>query len=69
MENKSFEELMKNLEELVASLENGEINLDEALGMYKKGIGIIEVLQKRLENARKQVETVNKSESGDKVNE
>jgi exodeoxyribonuclease VII small subunit len=58
MENKSFEDLMKELETLVASLENSETRLDEALEMYKKGIGIIEVLQKRLDSARKQVETV-----------
>ncbi len=69
MENKSFEKLMMELEELVASLENGETKLDEALIMYKQGVGIIEVLQKRLDSARKQVETVNEPETGDKINE
>ena len=58
MENKSFEVMMKELEELVASLENGETRLEEALALYKKGVGIIEVLGKRLEDAKKQIETV-----------
>lgn len=58
MENKSFEVMMKELEELVASLENGETRLEEALELYKKGVGIIEVLGKRLEDAKKQIETV-----------
>ncbi|MDX1358468.1 MAG: exodeoxyribonuclease VII small subunit [Clostridia bacterium] len=65
MENKSFEELMKELEVLVAALENGETKLDEALVMYKKGVGIIEVLQKRLDGARKQVETVTGQGTGE----
>lgn len=69
MANKSFEDLMKELEELVASLENGDTKLDEALSMYKKGIGIIEVLQKRLDNARKQVEVINEPKKEDETNE
>ena len=55
MENKTFEELMKELETLVAGLEGGSIELDKALGMYKRGIGIIKELNKKLDDARKQV--------------
>lgn len=62
MENKSFEALMKELEDLVASLESGETKLEEALALYKKGIGIVEILGKRLNDARKQIETVGESE-------
>ena len=59
----------EELEELVSSLENGETKLEEALSLYKKGIGIIEVLGKRLNDARKQIETVGETDSGDLDNE
>ncbi len=58
MENKTFEELMKELEQLVVKLESGQTNLEDSLKSYKKGIEIIQVLNKRLEDAKKQVEIV-----------
>ena len=69
MENKSFEVLMKDLEELVASLENGETRLEEALTLYKKGIGIIELLGKKLDDAKKQIETVGENSKKVESNE
>ncbi|MCK5759415.1 MAG: exodeoxyribonuclease VII small subunit [Clostridiales bacterium] len=69
MENKSFEVLMKELEELVASLESGETRLDEALTLYKNGIGIIELLSKKLNDARKQIEIVGEKSKKDESNE
>ena len=69
MENKSFEVLMKELEELVASLESGETRLDEALTLYKNGIGIIELLSKKLNDARKQIEIIGEKSKKDESNE
>ncbi len=69
MENKSFEVLMKELEELVASLESGETRLDEALTLYKNGLGIIELLSKKLNDARKQIEIVGEKSKKDESNE
>ena len=69
MENKSFEVLMKELDDLVVSLENGETRIEEALKLYKNGIGIIELLSKKLEDARKQIETVSVNAKKDEDNE
>lgn len=38
MENKSFEENLKKLEEIVRSLENKEITLEEAVKNYTLGL-------------------------------
>lgn len=50
MENKSFEELMTELEETVKKLENREISLDDAVKEYSKGIELskkcFEILEK-----------------------
>ena len=65
MEKKSFEILMNDLEKLVTGLESGEIELDKALVMYKQGIDIIEKLNKRLSDAKKQVEIIEKSDASE----
>ena len=38
MENKSFEELMKELEEILKKLDNKDITLEEAVNGYTKGL-------------------------------
>lgn len=62
MEKKSFETLMKELEDMVGKLENGDIELEKALSIYKKGINIIENLNKKLVDAKKQITEVEKNE-------
>lgn len=51
MENKTFEELMKELEEVVKSLENKEISLDEAVKKYKLGLDLTKACHDMLKNA------------------
>lgn len=58
MEKKSFEELMRKLEGIVEDLENGDIELEKSLALYKKGVGIIEVLENKLKEAKKQIEVL-----------
>ena len=40
MENKSFEELMQELEETLKALENSNISLEDAVKKYTKGLEI-----------------------------
>lgn len=65
MQKKSFEELMKQLETVVSSLESGDTELDKALGMYKEGVDTIKQLNKRLNEARKQIEVAGGEENRD----
>jgi len=51
MENKTFEELMKELEEVVKSLENKDISLDEAVKKYKLGLELTKTCHDMLKNA------------------
>lgn len=41
---KTFEQSIAELEEIVEQLENGDVTLDESLGLFEKGIKIIEKL-------------------------
>lgn len=65
MQEKSFETMMNELEELVKNLESGETELDKALGMYRDGVAIIKELNGRLEKARKQIKIVGEEENED----
>ena len=65
MKEKSFETIMKELEELVKKLESGETELDKALGMYRDGVAMIKELNGRLDKARKQIKTAGDDDNGD----
>ena len=46
-----FEEGMVLLEKLVASLESGDLPLEEALGLFEQGVGLVRSLQEKLNEA------------------
>ena len=54
----SFEDALRQLEEVVAILERGDISLDEAIAAYEKGTSLKAHCQKRLEEARLKVEKI-----------
>ncbi|MBO4583653.1 MAG: exodeoxyribonuclease VII small subunit [Clostridia bacterium] len=51
----SFETAIKQLEEIVKSLENGDIPLDEALALFEKGVKLTELCSAKLNAAEKQI--------------
>ncbi len=55
MENKTFEELLKELEQVVKDLENKEIALDEAVKKYQLGLELSKACYQMLEEAEKLV--------------
>ena len=51
MEKKvKFEEKIKNLEEIINDLENGEIDLDESIEKYTKAMKLIKECDTELKN-------------------
>ena len=51
MDKKNFEELLKELENVVKALENKEISLDEAVKKYQKGLELSKECYKLLSEA------------------
>lgn len=51
----SFEEQMGRLEGIVASLEQQTLPLNEAMGLYEEGVGLIKHCQKILAEAEQKV--------------
>lgn len=50
---KTFEENLKELENIVAKLENGDVALEEAIGEFQKGMKLSKELQATLSDAEK----------------
>lgn len=55
MENKTFEELLKELQEIVANLESGKLSLEESVKSYQNGMAISLECKKRLDEAKEVV--------------
>jgi exodeoxyribonuclease VII small subunit len=52
----SFEELQRELDDVVARLERGEVTLDEALALWQRGEELYRACVDRLERAELRVE-------------
>lgn len=65
--NLNFEETMKELEEVVQALENGELNLDESIKEFEKGMKLSKDASEYLEEAEKKITILVKKD--DEINE
>ena len=69
LEKLTFEEAMKELEELVDSLDKGDVSLDEAIIAYDRGSQLKDYCQKKLHEAKMKVETIQSSDNIDAIPE
>jgi exodeoxyribonuclease VII small subunit len=51
----SFEDKLQELEKIVEKLENGELSLDESLGLFEKGIKLVRECDTNLKCAQQKV--------------
>ena len=56
MSEKAFEELQRELDELVARLERGDVPLDEALALWERGEELYRACAERLDRAELRIE-------------
>ena len=61
LDKMSFEDAMKELEILVDSLDKGDVSLDEAIAAYDRGSQLKDHCQKKLNEAKMKVETIQSS--------
>lgn len=58
----SFKEASIELERIVRSLESGDLELEEALARYGRGVELLASLKDRLDNAEQQVQELMETE-------
>jgi exodeoxyribonuclease VII small subunit len=61
---KTFEEALHELEEIVNRLEQGDLPLEEALTLFEEGVRLSRSCHIKLDEAQKRVEIVLKDERG-----
>jgi exodeoxyribonuclease VII small subunit len=54
----SFEEVMDRLEEIVSAMEGDRMPLEEMVGAYEEGAGLLKVCRARIDSARQRVEVI-----------
>ena len=54
----TFEQALKNLEEIVEELNNGELDLEKAISAYERGVKLKNVCEERLQNAKERIEKI-----------
>ena len=69
LEKLTFEKAMKELEELVDSLDKGDISLDEAIAAYDRGSQLKDYCEKKLQEAKMKVDTIQASGNADTIPE
>lgn len=67
MENKTFEESMIRLEQIVRAMERGEVSLEESLKLFQEGTELVGRCGKLLEDAELQVKKVMTAPDGSPV--
>ncbi len=64
VKEKSFEEAMKRLEEIIHKLEEGELPLEKSLKMFEEGINLSKMLTQKLAKAEAKVQKLIGTEEG-----
>ncbi|HJD60470.1 MAG TPA: exodeoxyribonuclease VII small subunit [Rickettsia endosymbiont of Omalisus fontisbellaquei] len=59
-ENISFEEALRELEEIVKKIDNGQENLETAVNSFERGILLKNHCEKKLKEARLKIEKITK---------
>ncbi len=60
----SFESALKELEEIVSKLEQGEVDLEDSIALYERGQGLKAHCEKKLKAAEGRLEKVVQGASG-----
>lgn len=63
--NKNFEEMMSQLEQIAKDLESGELSLDESVKKFEEGMEISKSCSKILEDAEKKITILIKNGNGE----
>lgn len=59
IDNITFEDALKRLEEIVRLLENGDSPLDASLGLYEEAVALVKVCNTKLDAAQQKVTMLN----------
>jgi exodeoxyribonuclease VII small subunit len=59
-----FEQGLRKLEDIVNTLDEGQVSLDQALNLFKEGLHLSKELSKTLDDIERKVEIIIKKDDG-----
>lgn len=68
-QNKTFEQSMQRLEQIVRAMERGDVALEESLKLFQEGTELVRSCGKLLEEAQLQVQKIMTAPDGSPVEE
>ena len=68
-QNKTFEESMQRLEQIVRAMERGDVPLEESLELFREGTALVERCGKLLDEAELEVKKITADAQGMTVEE
>lgn len=68
-QNKTFEENMQRLEQIVRAMERGDVALEESLKLFQEGTQLVQSCGKLLDDAELQVKKISSAVDGSPVEE
>ena len=68
-ENKTFEQNMQRLEQIVRAMERGDVALEESLKLFQEGTELVRSCEKLLDEAQLQVKRIMTASDGSPVEE
>jgi len=63
-EEKSFEECLAALEQVVEKIETGEMSLEESLSTFENGVHLVKTCNEKLNEVEKRIELLTKDPDG-----
>ena len=64
MQKRKFEDILDELKTIIASLESDNLELDDIVNQYEKGMALLDIANKKMENAQNRIEIISKREKG-----
>ena len=62
---RKFEEELADLETIVTQIDSGELSLEESIGAFERGVGLVRVLNQKLDDVERRVEVLMRSAQGE----
>ena len=63
-QNKTFEESMARLEQIVRAMERGDVALEESLKLFQEGTKLVQSCAKQLDSAEQEIVKLTKTADG-----
>lgn len=64
MQKRKFEDILDELKTIITSLESDNLELDDIVNQYEKGMALLDIANKKMENAQNRIEIISKREKG-----